>query len=94
MIYNQGPSWSWSCGSWIYNLPMQSVPIPTKVVSSNPGRLFFPGTPVSSTNKTDRHDIAEILLKVALNIKTLAFILTCTYKQHYICNKDVNAFRY
>jgi hypothetical protein len=24
-------------------------------------------TPVSSTNKTDRHDIAEILLKVALN---------------------------
>jgi hypothetical protein len=23
--------------------------------------------PVSSTNKTDRHDIAEILLKVALN---------------------------
>jgi hypothetical protein len=31
------------------------------------GRWFSPGTPVSSTNKTDRHDIAEILLKVALN---------------------------
>jgi hypothetical protein len=30
-------------------------------------RWFSPGTPVSSTNKTDRHDIAEILLKVALN---------------------------
>jgi hypothetical protein len=29
---------------------------------------FSPGTLVSSTNKTDRHDIAEILLKVALNI--------------------------
>jgi hypothetical protein len=28
---------------------------------------FSSGTPVSSTNKTDRHDIAEILLKVALN---------------------------
>jgi len=28
---------------------------------------FFPGTPVSPTNKTDRHDITEILLKVALN---------------------------
>jgi hypothetical protein len=27
---------------------------------------FSPGTPVSSNNKTDRHDIAEILLKVAL----------------------------
>jgi hypothetical protein len=25
---------------------------------------FSPGTPVSSTNKPDRHDIAEILLKV------------------------------
>ena len=31
------------------------------------GRWFFLGTPVSSTNKTDCHDIAEILLKVALN---------------------------
>jgi hypothetical protein len=30
------------------------------------GRWFSPGPPVSSTNKTDRHDIAEILLKVAL----------------------------
>jgi hypothetical protein len=31
------------------------------------GRRFSPGTPASSTTKTDRHDIAEILLKVALN---------------------------
>ena len=31
------------------------------------GQWFSPGTPVSSTNKTDRHEIAEILLKVALN---------------------------
>jgi hypothetical protein len=31
------------------------------------GQWFFPGTPVSSTNKTDRHNIAEILLKVALS---------------------------
>jgi hypothetical protein len=31
------------------------------------GRWFSPGTPASSTNKTDRHDIAEISLKVALN---------------------------
>jgi hypothetical protein len=28
---------------------------------------FERDTPVSSANKTDRHDIAEILLKVALN---------------------------
>ena len=31
------------------------------------GRCYSPCTPVSSTNKTDRHDITEILLKVALN---------------------------
>jgi len=31
------------------------------------GRWFSSGTPVSSTNKTDLHDITEILLKVALN---------------------------
>jgi hypothetical protein len=29
--------------------------------------VVFSATPVSSTNKTDRHDITEILLKVALN---------------------------
>jgi hypothetical protein len=29
-------------------------------------RWFFPGTAASSTTKTGRHDIAEILLKVAL----------------------------
>ena len=28
--------------------------------------VVFSSTPVSSTNKTDRHDITEILLKVAL----------------------------
>jgi len=33
------------------------------------GRWFFPGTPASSTTKTGRHDIAEILLKLALNTK-------------------------
>jgi hypothetical protein len=31
------------------------------------GRWFSPGPPVSSTNKTDRHDITEILFKVVLN---------------------------
>jgi hypothetical protein len=33
------------------------------------GRWFSPGTPVSSIDKTDRHDIAEILMKEALNTK-------------------------
>ena len=33
------------------------------------GRWFSPGTPASSTTKAGRHDIAEILLNVALNTK-------------------------
>jgi len=33
------------------------------------GRWFSPGTPAYSTTKTGRHEIAEILLKVALNTK-------------------------
>ena len=60
---------------------MQSVPITTNAVGSNPTRgkvyqihyvinfvsVLGQGgvSPVSSTNKTDSHDIAEILLKVA-----------------------------
>jgi hypothetical protein len=32
------------------------------------GRWFSAGPPASSTTKTGRHDIAEILLKVALKI--------------------------
>jgi hypothetical protein len=32
--------------------------------------VVLQGPPVSSTNKTHRHDIAEILLKVALNTIT------------------------
>jgi hypothetical protein len=43
------------------------------------GRWFSPGTPTSSTTKTGRHDIAEILLKVALStinqIKSLLYIV-------------------
>jgi hypothetical protein len=42
------------------------------------GGLFFSlGIPVSSINITDRHNITEILLKVALN--TLTLILLCVF---------------
>jgi hypothetical protein len=41
------------------------------------GLWFSPGTPVSSTNKTDYHDITELLLKVALN--TITILLTNIY---------------
>ena len=43
------------------------------------GRWFSPGPPVYSTNKTDRHDIAEILLKVVLNT------INQTNKQTNLC---------
>jgi hypothetical protein len=70
-----------------FQLPMQSVPITTNVVSSTllrrgvfdttscdkvchglaTGLWISQGSPISSINKTDCHDITEILLKVALN---------------------------
>jgi hypothetical protein len=39
-------------------------------------RWFSPGTPVSSTNKTDRHDITEISMKVVLNTINLIKSIT------------------
>jgi hypothetical protein len=41
------------------------------------GRWFSSGPPDSSINNTDRHDIAEILLKVALNTINLTLSLLC-----------------
>jgi hypothetical protein len=43
-----------------------SDPPPQGVENRNILLWFSAGTPVSSTNKTDHHDITEILLKVAL----------------------------
>jgi hypothetical protein len=43
------------------------------------GRWFSSGAPVSSTNKTNCHDISEILLKVALNTITLPYIYIYIY---------------
>ena len=83
----QGPIWSWSYGSWIYNYLCNQCLSPLKLsvrtcswwgvlnttLSDKVcqwlaiGQWFSPCAPVSSTNKTNRHDIIEILLKVALN---------------------------
>ena len=38
------------------------------------GRWFSPGIPASSTTKTDRHDIAEILLRIALHTKNQSIL--------------------
>jgi hypothetical protein len=71
---------SWSYGRWIYNYLFNQCLTPLTLwvrIALRLGVLdttlcdqvcqwFSPGTPVSSTNKTDHHDITEILLKVAL----------------------------
>jgi hypothetical protein len=54
VIYKKGRTRFAAASDKVYQLPAH-------------GRWFFPGTPTSSTTKTGRHDIAEILLKVALN---------------------------
>ena len=71
-----------SYGSWMYNylcnqclssltlwvrIPSGNTTLYEKVYQLLAGFLWFsPGTQVSSTNKTDRQDITETLLKVAL----------------------------
>ena len=46
---------------------------------------FSTGTPVSSTNKCDHHDITEILLKVVLNTITLnPFLLTLFMRNCFV----------
>ena len=45
------------------------------------GQSFLPGTPVSPTNNTERHDIIEILLKVALNTLTPYPFYSCLFKK-------------
>ena len=97
-------------------LPVQSVPLTTNVVSSNhfhgevyliqhyvkfvtdfAGRWFSPGTLVSTTNKTDRHDITEILLQVALKTITLIklshhyllrLLIKTTLSKNVTCHKN------
>jgi hypothetical protein len=48
------------------------------------GWWFSPGTPASSTTKTGHHDIAEILLKVALHAKHLN---SNSNSKHFAVNK-------
>ena len=48
---------------------------------------FSPGTPVSSTNKTDRHDITEILLKVELSTINLQPYYNCIRISYLILNQ-------
>ena len=52
-----------STHSEVYAIQLYVMKLVSKV-----GRWFSPDTLVSSTNKTDRHEVTEIFLKVVLNI--------------------------
>jgi hypothetical protein len=89
LLKQEGLSWPWWIGSWIYNylcnqwlsplILWDQIPLRRGVLDTIlcdkvcqwltlvTGRWFFLGIPVSSTNKPIRHNIAEILLEVALN---------------------------
>jgi len=56
------------------------------------GRWFSQGTPASSTTKTGRHDIAEILLKVALNTKDQikSIYIYQLYQAHFLRSMTVS----
>ena len=73
-LSKKGPSWSY--GSLMYSYLSNLVPITTNVVSLSVtcGRwVVYSGTPISFSNKTDRYDITEILLKVTLNTITFFY---------------------
>jgi hypothetical protein len=58
------------------------------------GRWFSEGTPVSTTNKTDRHDKTEMLLKVALSTITLYFFpLTQNVSEWLLLNANSAIFQ-
>jgi hypothetical protein len=63
-----------SCSENMYSIQQYVIKVCQWLAA---GWWFSPGTPVSSTNKPDRYDIAELLLKVALDTITLTL---------YLCN--------
>ena len=73
-------SWSWLYGSWVYNYPI--------ICQWLAAGLWF--SPVSSTNKTDHHHIAEISLKLALSTITIVIAPISTVYQESSCFTNVN----
>jgi hypothetical protein len=63
-----------------------------EIFKQTQGRWFSSGTSASSTTKAGRHDIAEILLKVALNTKKISNKKSIKSKYEYClisCTFDV-----
>ena len=96
----RGSSWSWLHGSSIWNYLCNQclspltwcVPYSLKarhdkyniMWCSLSGLWFSSDTPISSIHKTDRHDIAGIVLKVALFFAKNILIVLCMSKTSYI----------
>ena len=97
LYFIKEPSRSSSHGNWIYNYL-----ITTNVISSNPAQarctryntmwsslsVTCGRSMVSSTNKTDRHDITEIMLKVALNIIILTPSMLSETYAYFILDRN------
>ena len=96
VFQRQFSSWPRSYGSLIYNYlcnhclsPLMlwvsiSIRVRCTALCDKLCQWFSPGSPVSSTNKTDHHDITEILLKVALNT------IKQTNKDNILHNKNTS----
>jgi hypothetical protein len=51
------------------------------IVINDRARLFFPGTPVSSINKTDSHNIIQLLHLNEINT-SFNIVVLCSIKPH------------
>jgi hypothetical protein len=71
-------SFEWLLSNDLRNGYVLDITLCDKVCQWHVAGLWF--SPVSSNNKTDRHDITEILLKVALNTITRSLISLITKK--------------
>ena len=72
---------------YIYLSPTRIFSYITMKVALN--IIYSLGAPVTSTNKTDRHDVTEILVKVALNTINHQYHIICMqyiYDNQFHCN--------
>jgi hypothetical protein len=76
-IFLSWPSWSYGC--WIYNYLCNQC-LSFHHLCCEFEFWFSSDTPVSSTNKTDLHDITEILLKVPFNTMTIILTIFSFFK--------------
>ena len=91
----KSPSWPWSYDSWIFNYlcnqwccefeSRKRRGVQHHAIKYVCGFLCM-GPPVSSTKKTDRHDITKILVRVALNtIKKNWYLKRRAYTTMHSC---------